>query len=416
MAKPKPQVIPLDDFEGELIPPALLEIFKRLRKAGHDAFLVGGCLRDYLLGLTPKDFDTVTDAKPERIRALIPNSVVIGRRFRLVHARRREDVFEIATYRKPASKSQQRRADARGHTAQNVYGNQAEDAMRRDFTVNALYFDPSRKQIVDYVGGFTDLKTRVLRSIREPGESFTEDPVRMLRAARFAAKLDFTFDDEVAATIASHKALLAKVSRPRMRDELAKLFLTGHGEASLAMMRELELMDEVFPLPSDAHALVTEAMVESDLRFAGGHKLSTAYFFAVLLWHRFLEELERLQCESDSELSPGEQRQHACRQIMQRARRYVAITRGAEQFITSVFTLQWRLESKARVRQTLNNPRIRAAVHLFSLRAQVGEADPKLVAYWLARQPSRETSTRRKRKSSDNRRRSRSRRNRAERD
>ena len=406
MTPRKPNVVKLDDFESDDIPAPLIEIHRRLRRGGHDALLVGGCIRDHLLGLTPKDFDTATDARPEKVRKLLPRAFIIGRRFRLVHARRGEATYEIATYRKepPSIKTPRR---GRGISAENTYGNQREDAFRRDFTINALYLDLHRNEVIDYVGGLSDLRDRVIRSIGPPNDRFQEDPVRMLRAARFAAKLNFSLDAEVVSAIHSNKHLLDHVSRPRMRDELTKLFLTGHGVDSVRIMNELNLLARVFPQHKAAGSMVQQAMIESDERYASGHKLSPAYFFAAMLWPFYADRLHALQTEHGSQINDGELRQQACYDVLQLTRQYVSLNREAQQFILSIFALQSRLERKQNIRRTLDHPRIRAAVHLLELRAKVGQVDPEIAAWWKQRQPARKTDRSRKRKPNRDYRRSR---------
>ena len=394
----KPKVVTLDDFETDSIPSSLVEIHRRLRRGGHDAFLVGGCIRDYLLGLSPKDFDTATDARPEKVRKLLPQAFIIGRRFRLVHARRGDTTYEIATYRKePPSINAAK--DRRGMSLENTYGNQREDAFRRDFTINALYLDLRRKKVIDYVGGMRDLEDRTIRSIGPPDERFKEDPVRMLRAARFGAKLKFSIDPDVTSAIHANKQLLAHVSRPRMRDELTKLFLTGHGVASYQAMMELNLLACVFPQHKAAGPMIQHAMLESDERHAAGHKLSPAYLFAVMLWHFYADRLHALENEHGANLKAGELRQRACYDVLRMTRRYVSINREAQQFILSVFTLQNRLERKLNIKRTLDHPRIRAAVHLLALRAKVDEVDSTLVDWWEKRQPAKVVKQPRKRSS-----------------
>ena len=394
----KPKVVPLDDFERASVPSPLIEIHRRLRQGGHDAFLVGGCIRDYLLGLSPKDFDTATDAKPEKVRKLLPRAFIIGRRFRLVHARRGDTTYEIATYRKEPPSIKSPRAN-HGMSPENTYGNQREDAFRRDFTINALYLDLRRKEVIDYVGGIPDLENRVIRSIGSPDERFQEDPVRMLRAARFAAKLSFSLDPKVKSAIEANKHLLDHVSRARMRDELTKLFLTGHGVASYQAMMELDLLSTVFPQHKAATPMIQQAMIESDERFGSGHKLSAAYLFAVMLWHTYSERLQALEKEHGAGANAGELRQHACFDVFQLTRGYVSLNRESQQFILSIFTLQNRLEQKRNIRRTLDHPRVRAAIHLLALRAKVKEIDPTLVAWWKKRQPDRVSDRPRKRRS-----------------
>ena len=403
----KPARLTLEDFDRDAVPSQLLEIHRRLRHGGHDAFLVGGCIRDYLLGLSPKDFDTATDARPEKVRKLLPRAFIIGRRFLLVHAPRGDTTFEIATYRKepPSIKSSKYK---HGISSENTYGNQREDAFRRDFTINALYLDLRRKEVVDYVGGLNDLQDRVIRSIGPANERFQEDPVRMIRAARFAAKLGFSLESEVTAAIQANKHLLGHVSRPRMRDELTKLFLTGHGVASYQVMTDLSLFERVFPQHKSANAMIKHAMIESDERYASGHKLSSAYLFAAMLWHFYSDRLKILENEHSTSSNTGTLRQHACFDVLQMSRQYVSLNREAQQFILSIFALQSRLERKRNVGKTLDHPRIRAAIHLLELRAKSGEVDRSLVEWWKNRQPARKADEARKRRSKRNYRRSRS--------
>ena len=390
MASSKPKIVTLDDYDRDLIPSALLDVLKQLRRAGHDAYVVGGCIRDYLLGREPKDFDAVTDAKPQQIRTLIPGAFVIGRRFLLVHARRGDTIYEIATYRKEASAAVRKHGHAsHSYATQNTYGNQRQDAFRRDFTVNALYFDPSRKRLIDYVGGLQDLDMRVLRSIGPAEERFAEDPVRIIRAARFAAKLDFSLDDNIREAIHVTKPLLREVKRPRLRDELTKLFLTGHGLASYRWMRELHLLAYVFPQHPKARPLVEQAMIESDERIAAGHPLSTAYLFAVMLWHFYVDELKRVELSYGSDLDIQALRQLALQDVGRVAKQYVTITNDTKNFIFDIFAMQPRLERKRISKRTLAQPRLRAAVHLLALRAKVSDADPKVADWWQARQPER---------------------------
>ena len=408
MTSRKPKIVKLDDFESDSVPSSLIEIHRRLRRSGHEAFLVGGCIRDYLVGLSPKDFDTATDARPEKVRKLLPRAFIIGRRFRLIHARRADATFEIATYRKepPSIKSTRNR---RGVSPENTFGNQREDAFRRDFTINALYLDLHRKQVIDYVGGLNDLRDRVVRSIGPPDERFKEDPVRMIRAVRFAAKLDFSLDSDVTSAIHANKQLLRHVSRPRMRDELTKLFLTGHGVASYRVMTSLNLLQSVFPQHKAASSMIKYAMVESDERYASGHKLSGAYLFAAMLWHFYVDRLRALENEHGTNSNIGEIRQHACFDVLQMSRQYISLNREAQQFIRSIFVLQNRLEQKHNIGRTLDHPRIRAAIHLLELRANSDEINPSLVDWWKKRQPARKVDRTRKRRSKRDDRRSRNR-------
>lgn len=386
----KPKRIKLDDFDRELVPNDLYDIHKQLRDAGHQALLVGGCVRDYLLGLTPKDFDSATDARPERIKRVISRSRIIGRRFLLVHARRGRAVYELATFRRTPRKNAKEHAS---FTEENTYGNLPQDAQRRDFTINALYLDLRTNEVIDYVNGLEDLEMRQLRSVGPADQRFQEDPVRILRAIRFSAKCDFTIDQEIVTAIEDHKSLLRKVSRSRMRDELVKLFLTGHGHRAYQLMQEFNVMPFVFPQHQGADELIEHAMIESDERFGAGEKLSPAYLFAILLWSFYANRLEKLKVEHGKTANAYFLRQNAFLETINAARLHVNITHMAKEFMFSIFNLQVRLENKRYVKRTLDNQYVRAAIHLLALRSKVGEVDAKLVDWWQSRQPARGTSS-----------------------
>ena len=389
--KQKPNVITLDDYDRELIPSALQDALKKLKRSGFDALLVGGCIRDYLLGYTPKDFDSVTNAKPEQITKVLPRTRVIGRRFRLVQMRHKRDEFEIATYRREARSSiRKKHLHNRVAIPQNAYGNQQEDAFRRDFTINALYFDPRRKEVIDYVDGLKDIEDRLLRCIGPPDVRFKEDPVRILRAARLAAKLDLDIHEDIVGAIHQNKPLLRHVARPRLRDELGKLFLTGHGESSYQKLLELNLMPFVFPQHPDAQEIITQAMIDSDKRLASSFNASIAYLFGIMLWNQYSDELAKLNASRGKKRNSIHLREIATRHVIERAKDYVAVNKIAAEFIVGMFALQHALENKNASKQTLTHPRIRAAVHLLKLRADVGEVDRDLVRWWQRRQPSRE--------------------------
>lgn len=386
MRSKKPERIKLDDFDRELIPPALRDIHKQLSDAGHRVFLVGGCVRDYLMGLTPKDFDSATDAIPERITTLIRRSRIIGRRFLLVHARRGPVRFELATFRK---KPRLTFGEPNRLATENTYGNQAQDARRRDFTINALYFDLRTHEVIDYVDGLHDLETKQLRSVGPADTRFQEDPVRIIRAIRFSAKCDLTIDLEIEQAISDHRQLLGEISLPRMRDELTKLFLTGHGLKSYHLMLDFNVMSYVYPHDDDAIPLIERAMQESDDRFNAGEKLSPAYLFGVMLWKQYSDEIAVLEAEAKGRGNLHDIRQQAFSHVMRLAKRNISINSEAQIFISSVFTLQRRLENKKKVRRTLDHRYVRAAIHLLTIRSQVGEVPESLAEWWQKRQPPR---------------------------
>lgn len=400
-AKEKAQVTRLKRYDQSRIPSPVFDILKRLRKGGHDALLVGGCVRDYLLGLPPKDFDIVSDALPEKIKKLLPRSRIIGRRFRLVHVHRHDGIYEVATYRREGSNAK-RRIFRRPQIVpfQNSYGTQYEDAYRRDFTINALYFDPSNRRLFDYVGGLDDIENRIIRSIGPAHVRFTEDPVRILRAIRFAAKLGLDLDPEVSAAIEAIKPLLKEVKRARLRDELVKLLSTGHGTASVAVLREYDVLNFVLPLHEETRELLDQAMIESDLRVQSGRKVSVAYLLAVLLWRDYCHEIEHQRDVLSNDTSDHDLRMLAFLAVVDNAAQHIDIPKAMRRFILEIYSVQPRLERARYNKKLLERPRIRAGIHFLNLRATVGEVSYELVEFWRRYQPeSRKRQTSKVRRS-----------------
>jgi poly(A) polymerase len=260
-----------------------------LREAGFSAYVVGGAVRDLLLGITPKDFDVATNAKPEEIKPLFRRALIIGRRFRLVHVMMGPETIEVSTFR--AADLETTEKDEHGRVLRdNVFGTQAEDARRRDFSVNALYYDPASEEVVDFHGGLADLKKRVLRVIGDPQARYREDPVRMLRAVRLAAKLGFTLDAATREPIRSMAPLMDRVPPARLFDEMLKLLLSGHASACLRQLREvglhkglLPLLDVILEQPL-GERFVTLALAQTDERVSSDRPVSPAFLFAALLW------------------------------------------------------------------------------------------------------------------------------------
>src|SRR5882762_2841359 len=224
-----------------------LDVTRRLHDAGFKSFVVGGAVRDLLLGIEPKDFDIATDAKPEEVKPLFRRAFIIGRRFRLVHVMLGPETVEVSTFRSADPDTSEK--DEHGRVLRdNVFGTQEQDARRRDFTVNALYFDPATEEVVDFHGGMADLKKRVLRVIGDPQTRYREDPIRMLRAVRLAAKLGLTLDAATREPIRSLAPLMERVPPARLFDEMLKLLLSGHASACLRQLREVGLHEGLLPL------------------------------------------------------------------------------------------------------------------------------------------------------------------------
>lgn len=371
-----------------------MTVIQRLNRAGFNAYLVGGGVRDLLLGLAPKDFDIVTDAHPNEIRKLFRNSRIIGRRFRLVHVLFGREVVEVATFRSNEvdDRSKHYQTNQEGFvTRDNIYGDIDEDAMRRDFTINALFYDVRDQTIIDYCGGFADMKKRQLRLIGNPAERFLEDPVRILRAIRFEAKLGFQIDSTLLAPIAEHRQLLENVSPARMYDEVLKLFLTGHGEASYERLMAHQLFEILFPLTHKALAqqdfparhLLRQSLHNSDLRAEEGLSSSPYFVYGSLLWEPFITRFNALTAQGVKYRLASEQ---AIDEVFKIQHQITVIPRYVREFIEELWVLQFRLEAKVihHPEKLMANPRFKAAYDFLLLRAEAGESESVIARanYW----------------------------------
>ena len=367
-----------------------LKVLYRLHNAGYEAFLVGGGVRDILLGLEPKDFDVATNATPEEIRDLFRNSRLIGRRFRLAHVRFGPHIIEVATFRAAHDGNEDGAsiaADGR-IVRDNVYGAIHDDVWRRDFTVNALYYDISNFSIVDYVGGFEDLKAGKLRLIGDPAVRYREDPVRMLRAVRFAAKLNFTIDDETREAFAAYGDLLDGIAAARLFDEALKLLHTGRGLATFEALREFRLFEHLFPQVERAFTDVTSALPfvraaleNTDLRIAREQSVTPAFICAALLWGPLHMRRGALRAAGASDV---EAFRVAADDVIAEQVKRVAFPRRFTTVSREIWSLQPRLERRSPkgAARLLAHPRFRAAYDFLLLRAQSGEIDPELAAWW----------------------------------
>jgi poly(A) polymerase len=370
-----------------------LKVLYRLNKSGYKAFLVGGGVRDLLLGLQPKDFDIATDAHPEEIRSLFRNSRLIGRRFRLAHVRFGRDIVEVATFRAAGDPG----AEDREHSEtgrilrDNVYGSIDDDIWRRDFTVNALYYNIADFSVWDYTGGIDDIRTRTLRLIDDPWTRYREDPVRMLRAVRFAAKLDFTIADETAAPIRDLGPLLHDVPSARLFDETLKLFQTGHAVKSFDKLREYDLLRYLFPgaaaLLESAEAdrvaeFVRCGLTNTDQRIAEDKSVTPMFLYAVLLWPAIRVLAGRLR--EDGGKSEFEAMQEAMFRVVSEQTARTALPKRFSVPMKEVLALQRRFDNRRGVRaeRFLEHKRFRAAYDFLVLRSQCGEVDPELARWW----------------------------------
>ncbi|MCC7216509.1 MAG: polynucleotide adenylyltransferase PcnB [Burkholderiales bacterium] len=361
-------------------------VTEKLHEAGFRAFVVGGAVRDLLLGQTPKDFDIATDATPEQVKPLFRRAYVIGRRFRLVHVHMGAEVLEVSTFR--AAQTGDDATDEHGRLlSDNVYGTQEGDAARRDFTINALYFDPQSEEIWDYVGGVTDIRARRLKLIGAPVTRFREDPVRMLRAVRLAAKGGLAIDPKTAAPIPKLASLIQNVPPARLFDEMQKLLLSGHATETLASLRAhglshglLPLLDVILEQPLGTK-FIEVALAGTDTRVREGRPVSPAFLFATLLWHEVLQQWNGAKARGDK---PIPALFDAMDRVLGTQAERIAIPRRFEATIKEIWALQPRFEQRAGSRpfRLLEHERFRAAYDFLALRAESGEVAQDLADWW----------------------------------
>ena len=377
----------------EAINPAAAKVCAVLRDAGFSAYVVGGAVRDLLLGIRPKDFDVATDARPEQIKPLFRRALIIGRRFRLVHVMMGPETIEVSTFRgadPQATENHEHARDEHGRVLRdNVFGSQEDDARRRDFTVNALYYDPVTEEIVDFHGGLADLKKRVLRVIGDPETRYREDPVRMLRAVRLGAKLGLTLDAATREPIADMASLMERVPPARLFDEMLKLLLSGHASACLRHLREvglhkglLPLLDVILEQPL-GERFVTLALAQTDERVQSDRPVSPAFLFAALLWHEVLAASKARQARGER---PVPALEAAMDEVLDVQCEKLAITRKLTATMREVWSMQPRFENRSgqRALRLLEAPRFRMAYDFLALRAASGEVPAELEAWWRA--------------------------------
>jgi poly(A) polymerase len=363
-----------------------------LASHGHEAYVVGGAVRDLMLGLQPQDFDVATDATPEEVHKAIRRSRLIGRRFRIVHALFHDEVVEVSTYRAPsppeADEARDRLVDEHGRLVRdNVWGNREQDAARRDFTVNALYYDPATETVLDYHGGVRDLKKRRLRIIGDPRSRYREDPVRMLRAVRFAAKLDFQIDPKTRAPIAEMADLMANVPPARLFDEMLKLLLSGHAAACVRALRAeglhrglLPLLDVILEQPLGAK-FVNLALAQTDSRIREDKPVSPAFLFAALLWHEVLAAWRAREGRGER---PTPALYAAMDDVLDRQTGQLSIPRRLTATMKEIWSVQPRFDQRSGKRPfaLLTHPRFRAGYDFLSLRAESGEVPAEVALWW----------------------------------
>ncbi|MBU2886104.1 polynucleotide adenylyltransferase PcnB [Gilvimarinus agarilyticus] len=391
----QPLIIPRDQHSvsRKLLSQAAIRVMKQLNQHGYEAYLVGGGVRDLLLGGHPKDFDVATNAKPEQVKSLFRSARIIGRRFRIVHVRFGREMIEVTTFR---GHHEAARNEHGMVLRDNVYGNVHSDAVRRDFTVNALYYSLDGFAVHDYTGGLKDLQKRTLRMIGNPKERYEEDPVRMLRAARFAAKLGFNIEKNTAAPIKSMAPLLANIPPARLFEEILKLFLNGSATATFGLLREYGLYDQLFP---DSGALIAAgdekalAMAElcmsnTDKRIRAGKSITPAFIFAALLW----PSQQALMAQNRG-MPKGQAFAQAASDAVGHQLARISIPKRFLIPMREIWDLQHRLTLRGggRAFKMLDHPRFRAAYDFLLLREDAGEDMDGLGNWWTQFQAADET-------------------------
>ena len=379
------------------ISPNALRVLYRLREGGFGAYLVGGAVRDLLLGLHPKDFDVATDATPEQVKSLFRNCRLIGRRFRLAHVVYGREIIEVATFRANSDDGSGDRELEDGRLVRdNVYGTIEDDAIRRDFTCNALYYAIEDFSVRDYVGGYEDVQARVMRLIGDPETRYREDPVRMLRAVRLAAKLDFTIEPATAAPIPLLAPLLGEAAPARLFEEMLKLFLSGHAVASFERLEAHGLLGALLPETAAAlrsnrsgalRRMLVQGLANTDARVAADEPVSPAFLFALLLWPAYCRALAGLQAQG---MHAEEAQRRAADRVTLHQVQTIALPKRFSLPMQEIWLLQQRFSSRQRKRvfRLLANPRFRAAFDFLVLRLAASDSHAADVEFWRQAQLS----------------------------
>jgi len=375
-------------IDPTLVSSNALRVTQTLQDAGFKAFVVGGAVRDLLLGIKPKDFDIATNATPEQIKRLFRRAFIIGKRFQIVHVMFGQDVLEVTTFRRASN--DEAKKDEHGRVLRdNTFGEQHEDAARRDFTVNAMYYDPSTETVLDYHGGLLDVRKKIMRIIGVPELRYREDPIRMLRVVRFAAKQDFIIDPASQKPIAIMAPLINNVPAARVFDEMLKLLLGGNALACLHQLRQeglhhglLPLLDVVLEQPL-GEKFVTLALAETDARIKNGQSVSPGFLFASLLWHQVLEKWAAYRASGEY---PIPALHLAADDVLETQTEVLALQRKIASDMRDIWALQPRFERRAGKTpyKLLEHQRFRAGYDFLLLRCESGEIPAEIGEWWGA--------------------------------
>ncbi len=385
------QVIPpkKHNFSHHDISHNAIKVIEGLNRAGFKSYLVGGSIRDGLMGCNPKDFDVSTDATPEQVRKVFRHSRIIGRRFRIVHVKFGREIIEVTTFRGESTDSEQQVESSTGQLLRdNVYGDMRSDALRRDFTVNALYYSPEDESIYDYTMGIKDIEKRQLRIIGDPLTRYKEDPVRLLRAIRFASKLGFSIEEKTAAPIRDNAHLLTHVPPARLFDEVLKLFLNGSATATYSLLKDYQLLDSLFPSTMAVmdkspyfEALIDAVMINTDKRIRNNKRVTPAFIYGALLWPAFIYEQHKL-VENKVPIIPAVH--EAAEKVIRQQQAFIAIPKRFTIPMRQIWELQWRLALRTgkRAEKLLSHEKFRAGYDFLLMREVAGERLNGLGNWW----------------------------------
>ncbi|MBI1834721.1 MAG: polynucleotide adenylyltransferase PcnB [Burkholderiales bacterium] len=388
--KNKPKVLAAKEhgIDPKLVSNNAIRVTQTLQDNGYKAFIVGGAVRDLLLGVKPKDFDVATNATPEQVKRLFRRAFLIGRRFQIVHVMFGQDLIEVTTFRGAAKNDAPK--DEHGRVLRdNTFGEQHEDAVRRDFTINAMYYDPASQTVLDYHGGIADIRKKILRVIGVPELRYREDPVRMLRVVRFAAKLQFNIDAETRAPIKVMAPLIHNVPSARVFDEMLKLLMSGQAMACLLQLRQqglhhglMPLLDVVLEQPM-GERFVTLALANTDERIKQGKTVSPGFLFASLLWHQVLEKWEAYKVAGELAIPALHL---AADDILSTQTEALALQRKIGSDMRDIWAMQPRFEKRTGKApyKLLENTRLRAGYDFLLLRCASGEIDAEIGEWWTS--------------------------------
>jgi poly(A) polymerase len=388
---PKKFIRRTHQINPDLLSKNAIKVTHVLQDAGYKAYIVGGAVRDLLLGIAPKDFDVATNATPDQVQKLFRRSRLIGRRFQIVHVtfygKDRPEIIEVSTFRAHVE-AEDAHVAANGRILRdNVWGSQGEDATRRDFTINAMYYDPQTETVLDYHGGMQDIEARTLRMIGEPSQRYREDPVRMLRAIRFAAKTGFEIQSDTLAPIERLGDLIQDVPSSRLFDEILKLLMSGHAWASLQGLKNVGLHQKILPLidsileNEDRSIFVKRSLDNTDLRVHAGKPVSPGFLFASLLWH----DVQDAWSHYENDGMPSVPALHAAiDEVFDSQKAFLGMQRRHEADMREIWTMQPRLEKRVGRYpfRLIETSKFRAGYDFLLLRCETGEIPTELGQWW----------------------------------